>query len=87
MKRLLADGYPDIFTICRVFREGETGRLHQPEFTMVEWYRHGFGLTAMIDETVSFIAALLQRQEFEDAEWLDYDDAFRRFAGRAWAEG
>jgi lysyl-tRNA synthetase class 2 len=63
-----------------VFREGESGRLHQPEFTMVEWYRHGFGLGAMIDETVAFIADLLQQPELADAEWLEYETAFRRFA-------
>jgi lysyl-tRNA synthetase class 2 len=81
MKRLLADGYPDIYAICRVFREGEAGRLHQPEFTMVEWYRHGFGLDEMIDDTVAFIAEALQRTELQDADNLEYQTAFRRFAG------
>ncbi len=81
MKRLLADGYPDIYAICRVFREGESGRLHQPEFTMVEWYRHDFGLAAMIGETVAFIADVLQREELGNAESLEYEHAFRRFAG------
>jgi lysyl-tRNA synthetase class 2 len=81
MKRLLADGYPDIYAICRVFREGESGRMHQPEFTMVEWYRLGFGLSEMIDETTAFIAAVLQQPELADAGQLEYETAFRRFAG------
>ena len=81
MKRLLADGYPDIFGICRVFRGGEGGRLHQPEFTMVEWYRQDFGLDAMIGETVAFVAELLDRSDLRDAEQLEYRHALQRFAG------
>jgi len=81
MKRLLAAGYPDIFAICRVFRDGETGRLHQPEFTIVEWYRRACGLAAMIAETVQFIATLLDRPELEETRAYDYVEAFRQFAG------
>jgi lysyl-tRNA synthetase class 2 len=80
MKRLLAGGYPDIYAICRVFRDGEAGRLHQPEFTMVEWYRHGFGMGAMIDETLAFIADILERPELLESESLEYETAFQRFA-------
>jgi len=72
MKRMLADGYPDIYAICHVFRDGETGRLHQPEFTMVEWYRHNFGLYAMAAETVAFVADLLGRAALRDVETFDY---------------
>ncbi len=81
MKRLLADGYPDIYGIGHVFRGGEAGRLHQPEFTMVEWYRQGFGLDAIIDETVAFIAALLGRPGLRDAEQFEYRDAFQQYSG------
>ena len=81
MKRLLADGYPDIYAMCRVFRGGEAGRLHQPEFTMVEWYRHDFGLSAMIAETVAFIAELLAKPALLDTAQLEYGQAFRQLAG------
>lgn len=60
MKRLLAAGAPDIYQICRVFRDGELGRMHQAEFTMIEWYRRGVSFKAMIDETCELISTLLQ---------------------------
>ena len=59
MKRLLADGYPDIYSICRVFRDGEAGRRHQPEFTMIEWYRRGMNLGDIIDDTLQVIQRAL----------------------------
>lgn len=59
MKRLLAAGYPDIFSIARVFRDGEAGRRHQPEFTMIEWYRLGMDLDEIVHDTVQLISHVL----------------------------
>ncbi|WP_405234229.1 EF-P lysine aminoacylase EpmA [Lentisalinibacter salinarum] len=59
MKRLLAAGAPDIYQICHVFRDGEQGRRHQPEFTMIEWYRHGQDLDAVVADTLSLLATLI----------------------------
>ena len=56
MKRLLAAGYPDIYSICRVFRDGESGKRHLPEFTMAEWYRLRFDLDAIVDAVGGVVA-------------------------------
>lgn len=58
MKRLLASGSPDIYQICKVFRDAESGRRHHPEFSMIEWYRIGFTLDEMITDTCALIVAL-----------------------------
>ncbi len=58
MKRLLAAGAPDIYQICKVFRDHEIGAHHQPEFTLVEWYRHDATLDDIINETCAFIATV-----------------------------
>jgi lysyl-tRNA synthetase class 2 len=76
MKRLLAAGYPDIFSICRVFRDGEAGHRHQPEFTMVEWYRRDFDLQGIVDDTLQLIlAALGDVAPAASAVVVDYCDA------------
>ena len=74
MKRLLAADYPDIYSMCRVFRDGESGRLHQPEFTMLEWYRLGMGLDEIVADTVGVISAALDRDI--DVDSVEYRDAF-----------
>lgn len=82
MKRLLAAGYPDIYSICRVFRDGEAGTLHQPEFTMIEWYRRGMGLGEIIGDTLQLVGkALGDSAPRADAVQLDYGDALADMAG------
>jgi lysyl-tRNA synthetase class 2 len=77
MKRLLAAGYGDIVQICHVVRGAERSRLHNPEFTLIEWYRIGFALEALMDEVASLVGALLGRNA-SAPEKLTYREAFLR---------
>ncbi len=82
MKRLLAAGIGDIYQICKVFRDGERGRWHNPEFLMIEWYRIGLDDTALMNEVEEFVARLLApRRRLPPAERLSYATALRRHAG------
>jgi len=82
MKRLLAAGFPDIYSICRVFRDGESGARHAPEFTMIEWYRLGYSLAAIVEDTLRLIARCLDDPALAGrAEIVDYGEALRRHAG------
>ena len=79
MKRLLAAGSGDIYQLCRVFRGAERGRQHNPEFTMVEWYRLGFSLEQLMREVADLVRLLL-RQELP-VEIVSYREAVQRHAG------
>ena len=78
MKRLMAAGAPSIYQVARAFRAGERGRLHNPEFTLVEWY----GLGHSMDEGMQFLSelceALLDRG---GADRISYADAFEQHTG------
>jgi lysyl-tRNA synthetase class 2 len=82
MKRLLAAGSGDIYQICKVFRDAERGRWHNPEFTMIEWYRLGFDDAALMDEVEMLIGRLFApMRTFKAAERLSYSAALQRHAG------
>ena len=78
MKRLLAAGGEAIFQVSRVFRQGELGPLHNPEFTLVEWYRTGQSPAEGMQLLSDLGEALLDRGP---AERISYREAFQRYVG------
>lgn len=78
MKRLLSAGSPDIYCLSHVFRDGEKGRHHNPEFMMAEWYRLNYSLEEMIEETLAFCALFTGNLPVVR---YTYHEAFRKFTG------
>ena len=78
MKRLLAAGAGAIFQLCKAFRNDESGRRHNPEFTMLEWYRPGFDHHDLMDEMDDLLQRVLG---CEPAERLTFGTAFELHVG------
>ncbi len=83
MKRLLAAGYERIFQISPVFRRGEFGRLHHPEFTMLEWYRLGAGYAELQDDCENLVKEVCRtvgrtRGWERGGTWLEVEGRWER---------
>lgn len=78
MKRLIVEGIGDIYQLSHVFRLGEVGIRHNPEFTMAEWYRMGFSFEQMYEETLEFVRLFLGNLP---STIISYREAFQRYAG------
>ncbi len=100
MKRMLAAGYAKIFQICRCWREGERGRQHTPEFTLLEWYRAGCNYSSLMEDCEVLLGAVAKNVgagetiRFRDREialqppWdrISVSDAFERYVGMSSTE-
>lgn len=80
MKRLLAAGSGPVYQICKVFRGGERGRLHHPEFSLLEWYRPGWGYRRLMDEVADLVRHAVDRPDLP-AEVVAYRDLFQARLG------
>lgn len=78
MKRLLAEGIGDTYQLSHVFRDGEHSHKHNPEFMMIEWYRLGFTLEQLMEETIELMRLFLGPLPYQ---MITYRDLFKRYAG------
>jgi len=79
MKRLLADNSGSIYQLCKVFRNGEFGRQHSPEFTMLEWYHLDYDHHQLMDEVALLLDEVLEQTM--PIVKLTYQQAFTDYAG------
>lgn len=78
MKRLLAEGSGDIFQLSHVFRYGDKGHLHSPEFMMIEWYREGFSFEIFLEECAELCHLFLPNLP---VEVVSYKEVFQKHLG------
>ena len=79
MKRLLAAGAGACYQICKSFRQGDAGKLHNPEFTLLEWYRPGFSLEQLMDEVESLLRGVMpDLMASQRIPRLSYREVFQR---------
>jgi lysyl-tRNA synthetase class 2 len=82
MKRLLAAGSGSIYQVCKVFRRGEQGKQHNPEFTMLEWYRVGFDHYQLMQEVDDLVRDLLNESlELQETQSFSYQQLFEQQLG------
>lgn len=81
MKRMLCAGSGDIYQICKVFRQGEAGRRHNPEFSMLEWYRVDWSLPQLMQEVAELLQLVLApRYPQLPVKFYSYRQALQEFA-------
>lgn len=82
MKRLLAAGSGSIYQLCKTFRDGESGSNHNPEFTLLEWYRTGFDHFDLMDDVERLLRAVLDGiLALESVDHWTYRDLFLEITG------
>jgi elongation factor P--(R)-beta-lysine ligase len=80
MKRLLAADVGPIYQVCKAFRRGEQGSQHNPEFTLLEWYRPGFDHLRLMDEVETLVRRLAEgTRSLGPSERLSYRDCFQQY--------
>lgn len=80
MKRLLAAGSGDIYQIVRVYRDNEVGRYHNPEFTMIEWYRLHLDHHQLMEDVETLIGCMLPSRCVDRAERMTYAQVMKMHA-------
>lgn len=82
MKRLLAAGSGSIYQICKAFRNGEIGRLHNPEFTILEWYRVDFDLSQLMEDVIELMQRLFALfKPLASVQKITYQELFGQYTG------